>query len=329
MAVASTLLGLAVLFSQRIAHVIASYGDSSFAYHKCLHRCDMVNCTGTAESAFIAKQPFYMHWLGWTCFEECGYMCMWVTVEAFQRDGTQIPQFYGKWPFVRLFGIQEPASVVFSLLNALPHFIMMFRFRKTVPSSAPMYYIWHINALVGINAWFWSTVFHARDFPFTEMMDYIGAISLVMFSIFVLCVRLLGPHPTWKLIAVSILLGSFFVYHVHYMAFIKFDYGYNMKALITVGVINCIGWLVWCSYVKKKQPYAWKMALAISCINVLILLEVFDFPPLWWTFDAHSIWHASTSPLSFLIYSFAADDCLYRVQMQKDLEHQLPHKKAQ
>ncbi len=29
-------------------------------------------------------------------------------------------------------------------------------------------------------------------------------------------------------------LLAYFVYHVHYLAFVKFDYGYNMKASVTI-----------------------------------------------------------------------------------------------
>ena len=32
----------------------------------------------------------------WSCSDECKYHCMWITVEAFQKDGLDVPQFYGK-----------------------------------------------------------------------------------------------------------------------------------------------------------------------------------------------------------------------------------------
>lgn len=40
-----------------------------------------------------------------------------------------------------------------------------------------------------INAWLWSVVFHARDTPWTERMDYFSAFSMVLFSLFGLLVR--------------------------------------------------------------------------------------------------------------------------------------------
>jgi hypothetical protein len=45
-------------------------------------------------------------------------------------------------------GIQELASVVFSLLNGLYH-LRILAYRRAVPSSTPMYYVWHVVAVVG------------------------------------------------------------------------------------------------------------------------------------------------------------------------------------
>ena len=43
---------------------------------------------------------------------------------------------------------------------------------------------------VCLNCWVWSTVFHARDTPFTEMMDYFSAFSTVLFSFYAMVIRL-------------------------------------------------------------------------------------------------------------------------------------------
>ncbi|EHB12028.1 Post-GPI attachment to proteins factor 3 [Heterocephalus glaber] len=43
----------------------------------------------------------------------------------------------------------------------------------------------------------------------------------------------------------------------------------------------------------------------------LSLLELLDFPPLFWVLDAHAIWHISTIPLHVLFFSFLEDDSLY------------------
>lgn len=53
-----------------------------------------------------------------------------------------------QWPFVRLFGLQEPASVLFSILNLFSHVIMIYKFRSKVTASCPLYKTTHIYCLV-------------------------------------------------------------------------------------------------------------------------------------------------------------------------------------
>lgn len=61
-----------------------------------------------------------------------------------------------QWPFVRFFGIQEPASTFFSILNFYFNLKMLKRFRKFVPSDSPLYWLWHIYCLV---------IFFSYNFP--------------------------------------------------------------------------------------------------------------------------------------------------------------------
>lgn len=84
----------------------------------------------------------------WSCHDECVYGCMWRTTNAFVARQWDVPQFYGKWPFRRFFGIQEPASVLFSLLNLIVHWKMLRKFRENVRSDSPMYYVWHVFCAV-------------------------------------------------------------------------------------------------------------------------------------------------------------------------------------
>lgn len=104
--------------------------------------------------------------LFWTCEDECKYDCMWKTTNSFLDRKWAVPQFYGKvntisyqicngtnylifafkWPFLRILGFQEPASVVFSIFNFLAHFKMIQRFRKEVRKDSPCYKVWHIFA---------------------------------------------------------------------------------------------------------------------------------------------------------------------------------------
>ncbi|KAH9520064.1 Post-GPI attachment to proteins factor 3 [Bulinus truncatus] len=300
-----------------IASVRASNGDRSYVFGKCIQSCSMQNCSN--ETDFLLHQPAYLNILQWTCLDECKYNCMWTTVDAFLRDGSHIPQFYGKWPFVRYTGIQEPASMVFSLLNCLSH-ISIFYYRALVSPSTPMFYVWHGNALVGIITWLCATVFHARDTSLTEKMDYFSAFGLVLYNMFSLVCRVIGPEKKCTLSFVAAMLFVFYSYHIYYLAFIHFDYGYNMSMNIGVGVVNGLGWIIWSCYHWKKRPYVWKCICVIVGLNLLVALELGDFPPLLWTFDAHAIWHAGTVPLNLLWYSFIIDDALHKPTQLNDAD---------
>ena len=47
----------------------------------------------------------------------------------------------------------------------------------------------YLYVQVTLNAWFWSTVFHARDLPWTEKLDYFSAAGLIIAGIVVQFVR--------------------------------------------------------------------------------------------------------------------------------------------
>ncbi|XP_035689762.1 post-GPI attachment to proteins factor 3-like [Branchiostoma floridae] len=261
----------------------------------------------------------YMSLLGWWCEEECKYGCMWRTVEQIQAEPRgEVPQFYGKWPFVRVLGIQEPASVLFSILNGLGHVVMIGVFRRRVPSHAKMNSVVHWLAVISINAWFWSAVFHTRDFSWTEKMDYFCATSLVVFQLFMWFTRFGGFKESAMFGA---LLAALFSGHVYYLGFVKFDYGYNMMANVAVGQLNAFCWLGFAFKNVRQRRYMWKCIATILSINLLLLLELGDFPPIWWTFDAHSLWHAGTAPVVPLWYSFLIDENLYllREAEEKDV----------
>ncbi|CAN6886533.1 unnamed protein product [Brassica oleracea] len=47
-------------------------------------------------------------------------------------------------------------------------------------------------------------------------------------------------------------------------------------------------------------------------LDYAMLLEIYDFPPYGGYFDAHSIWHLATVPLTILWWSFIRDDAEFR-----------------
>uniref|UniRef100_T1JAC6 Post-GPI attachment to proteins factor 3 n=1 Tax=Strigamia maritima TaxID=126957 RepID=T1JAC6_STRMM len=294
--------------------VFASVGDRSEIYLNCLYQCLDLNCSSTEK--FAEKQQLIKKLFQWDCPAECRYDCMWSTVDWFKKTKNTIPQFYGKWPFFRLFGIQEPASTLFSILNGVAHYSHWKKFRKRIPNEHPMYYVYFTYGVVCINAWIWSTVFHTRDLHFTEIMDYISALLAVITSTFVLLVRVFDQNRGYKSALIAFFCFAFYLRHVNYLCFVKFDYGYNMTVALFFGLVNLFGSLLWYFLRKYQQPHVWKCAATAVLVNVLLLLEIVDFSA-FFIFDTHSLWHLSTIPLHRLWYSFAIDDCLYLIQMKK------------
>jgi hypothetical protein len=78
------------------------------------------------------------------------------------ESGVRMEQFYGKWPFWRWAGMQEPASVAFSVANLLLHVLGADWLRRGVHPAHPMRPFYLTWAYVSVNAWVWSAVFHTR-----------------------------------------------------------------------------------------------------------------------------------------------------------------------
>lgn len=86
---------------------------------------------------------------------------------------------------------------------------------------------------------------------------------------------------------------------VHIIEFFLFFF----FAKITVtGFVNIAGWLLWCWRNYRKRPYVKQCAQFMALAALTTLFELGDFPPIMWIFDAHALWHLSTSPLAVLWY---------------------------
>uniref|UniRef100_A0A8B9S4M0 Post-GPI attachment to proteins factor 3 n=3 Tax=Apteryx TaxID=8821 RepID=A0A8B9S4M0_APTOW len=256
---------------------------------------------------------------GWTCRDDCKYECMWLTVRVYVQGGYKVPQFHGKWPFSRFLFFQEPASAFASFLNGLASFVMLHRYKASVPPSSPMYHTCITFAWVSLNAWFWSTVFHTKDTAVTEKLDYFCASAVVLHSIYLCCVRTLGLRRPALISIFRAFLLLFLTCHISYLTLVRFDYGYNMAANVAIGLLNLFWWLWWCVQNRPRLPHVWKCAVVVLLLQALALLELLDFPPLFWVLDAHAMWHISTIPLNVLFYSFLVDDSLYLLKANSDL----------
>jgi len=255
-----------------------------------------------------------------------------------QTAGTRIHQYYGKWPFWRLGGIQEPASVLFSLLNMYSHVQGARKIMRRVPQSHPMRFYYLVWSLASINAWAWSSVFHTRDLPFTEKMDYFSAALAIMYALYYTTIRLFHLYQThdrkltrssksykdWRFYALTWLCSLAFLGHISYLTLLpRFDYTYNMAFNLVIGLLHNILWLLYsmpssfsplrrfASRAKSYRPsFATKVGVFVALTTGATALELFDFPPWGLVIDAHALWHLVTAPIAYYWYNFLVEDSL-------------------
>lgn len=338
----------------------ASEGDESQLFQACMQSCLSTGCTKTPGSSNTCDTvcehrseqqqssgssyhpPWTLRLMQWDCESDCSYHCMWALEAPKKAAARLVYKYYGKWPFVRVAGAQEIASVVFSIANLLAHVHNLQLFLRLVRkqqsgvagsrrstaggggSSGPVVQqqqqypytrLWVAYAGVNINAWLWSSVFHCRDTRLTERLDYFSADLVVAVGCGVVVARALQLTSARHLMMLCLVLGAALLQHMHYMAFVKFDYGYNMSLCIAIGIATAAAWLVWAT--RSRHPGRWTLYRFMGLVHLAMLLEVLDFPPLLELFDAHALWHAATVPLTYLWYRFvAADVATWQAQQQ-------------
>ncbi|KDR81958.1 hypothetical protein GALMADRAFT_135342 [Galerina marginata CBS 339.88] len=311
--------------------VCASSGDRSPEFVHCVDLCRAEKC-GPHQTEPL---PMALRLTRWTCTDDCKYRCMHEITDRDIQLGKPVHQYHGKWPFWRFAGMQEPASVAFSLLNLWAHARGASKVRRKVSKDHPMRSYYLVWSMVSVNAWVWSSVFHTRDLPLTEKLDYFSAALAIMYALYYTTVRLfhLYPLPTSRLtltekpgnakrkILASICILSY-IAHVSYLSLLpRFDYTYNMAFNLALGLVHNALWAVYSlptsisllrrfpSHPKSYRPqFVSKAAVFVILTTAATGLELFDFPPWARTIDAHALWHLSTAPIALLWYDFLVED---------------------
>lgn len=302
----------------------SSNGDRSYVYYSCTNRCLSFMCDASLHTdaewneIYNPRLGIFEDLLRWQCDRECSYRCMWKTVDAFSHDGLPVPQFHGKWPFLRIFGVQEPASTLFSFVNLSAQAVVLLQLFSKRDGKSSMLKYWIMQYLFSLNAWIWSTIFHACDTPFTEKMDYFSAVAFIVASIAVLQRRAF-PNGTILHTLCLFILVAFFAKHIFYLSFRNFDYGYNTMFAVSFGFINCLGWLTWSfsSRHHKSRRHIAYCRLSVMWLLISLPLELYDFPPIGWILDAHALWHASSLLVIVAWHKFVLGDCSFMAERIK------------
>ncbi|KAI8999119.1 Per1-domain-containing protein [Trametes punicea] len=292
----------------------ASSGDRAEDFRSCVSLCESRTCEGGLPAISL---PLAMRLTGWTCIDDCKYQCMHLITDRAIQHGTRVQQYYGKWPFWRFAGMQEPASVLFSLFNLMAHAAGARKLQSRVPDGHPIKKYYLLFAFVSMNAWIWSAVFHTRDLPTTEKLDYFSAAAAILYALYYTVVRLFHLYPTEAshltashgsslksstLVAWTIVCSCAFLGHISYLTLLpRFDYTYNMVFNLIIGLAHNLLWLCYSlpprlslirRYAGRPKSYrpahAAKPAIFALLTTAATALELFDFPPWGRIIDAHS-----------------------------------------
>lgn len=323
-----------VVFSCLIGVFDASAGDADWVYKSCVGQCKQTGCAGercfphcnfssagdSLDGPWYVQEPLYLRWKQWDCQSDCRYYCMLDREKDRAASGLAPVKYHGKWPFKRVYRIQEPASVALSALNLAMHFqgwlsffILLYFKLPLEPVKKPYYDyagLWHIYGLLAMNSWFWSAVFHSRDVDLTEKLDYSSAVALLGYSLIVAILRSFNVTLEAARVMVAAPLLAFITTHVLYLNNFKMDYGWNMKVCIAIGVAQLLIWTIWAGV--TRHPSRWKLWFVVVGGSLSMLLEIYDFPPYEGFVDAHALWHATTIPLTYIWWSFIKDDAELR-----------------
>lgn len=347
------LLVLCLLFGSSAG----SPGDDLDEFQDCKFQCDLASCREQGpdyvEKENIQNHMLYYRYMNyrsdwtfdemplntfyrgllWDCEQNCDYQCQRLVTNERKRNDEEILQFHGKWPFLRLFGIQEVASAIFSLGNLIVHLIGMKKIINRLSSNidSDLKYLF-INTLcisiVTNLAWIFSTIFHVRDFLVTERLDYYFAGLTVLSGFHGIGARLFNLHlPERKVQRWLFTISCIIAYCGHvYRLVVDWLYTYNMQANITIGILQNLFLVFLClrlyneykcldpedkklknhlhyldkvlfyGYFSKSSKLYTLYPLLLSLLVTLgMSLEVFDFPPFFFDLiDAHSLWHLVT-----------------------------------
>ncbi|XP_057526744.1 uncharacterized protein LOC130805922 isoform X1 [Amaranthus tricolor] len=311
----------------------ATEGDTDPIYRGCVELCQETGCVGNqcfqqckftadgnvSDGRWYLQEPLYLKWKQWDCNSDCRYHCMLAREEERRKLGEQPVKYHGRWPFRRVYGIQEPVSVSLSALNLaiqfhgwISFFILVY-YKLPLTDNRKTYYeytgVWHLYGVLAMNCWFWAAVFHSRDLDLSEKLGYSSAVAFLGFGLILAIFRVFDIKKEASRVMVAAPLIAFVTTHILFLNFYNLDYDLNMKVCLIIGVAQLLLWAVWARV--SQHPSRGKLQVVVYGGALSVLLLIYDFPPYWELVDALAVWHAVTIPLSYIWWSFIKDDAEY------------------
>lgn len=330
----AVLLNVMTLLLAALSICSASEGDRHPQFRSCTEKCEKTGFMNKLQvpacrnldsglNSLYAKAPelsLSVVFEEWDCQSECRYDCMKDTESKREAVGEAPLKYYGKWPFTRYMSLQEPASVIFSVLNLFAHFQGLLSFYRLVyyklprkgSAKAPYYEysgMWVVYGILAINSWIWSALFHKRDVNITERLDYSSAVASLGYSLVLTIIRVGNLRVEAAQVMAAAPILAFTSTHIMFLNFYRFDYGLNMKVCVVMGVTQLLLWTGWAGI--THHPSRFKLWCVVLGTVLSLLLEIFDFPPVWNVLDAHALWHACTIPITVFWWRFIKEDASF------------------
>ncbi|KAI5964242.1 uncharacterized protein KGF55_002184 [Candida pseudojiufengensis] len=230
---------IVILLLLVITPIQASRGDTLSEFTECLDSCD------------CSTIPYKYKIILWSCSSNCNYYCQQLVTNQRTAKGYEMVQFYGKWPFVAIFGIQEFFSTLFSFGNFIVNYwnfkIIYKQFVINHDDEIKTIYFQYLVLLVvSMIGWIFSIIFHIKDLSITETLDYFGAFAIILSNLNVIVVRYFELFRSDKRRVLRIWqLFLVVTYLFHILKLLNYwDYSYNMKINMVFGVLAMIFWIL-------------------------------------------------------------------------------------
>jgi post-GPI attachment to proteins factor 3 len=299
-----------------------SSGDTDYNFRVCVRDC-LNSPQQTRQNDDYYSVVYLAQVLQWDPLSECEYTCMRSISDSRVRNDYPVLKYFGHWPYHRILGLQEPASALFSLCNALPH-VYHLAFNRHRLADTFRFWV-GTYGVMAIIAWLSSTIFHVRKVSPTIFMDYASALMFLVFGLFVALRRTLHFSLLHSRPFLSLLLFGSMAYvclarvYAMYQGQIRFDS--HMSFSIGVAGTHTAVWIFWL-LLSARESKAHKLQCLYLQLWFIVasMLELFDFPPLFYHFDAHSLWHLATIPLGHLWYEFWFQDAEVLRKLEKEGE---------
>ena len=301
-----------------------SSGDADYHFRTCVRECAQDESHRQTQTRHDYYEWYLKHILQWDHLSECEYTCMRSISDSRVEQNYPVLKYFGHWPYFRILGFQEPASAIFSLCNALPHIYHLTFSRHRIADTFKSWVIAY--GMMAIIAWSCSTVFHARKLSPTILMDYVSALMFLICGLMVALRRTLHFYlfRSRPYMALLLIVGMSWVClsRVYAMYHGRISFDNHMSFSIAVAVAHTAVWIMWL-LVSARESRSHKL----QCLYLQLwfiaasMLELFDFPPIFFHYDAHSLWHCATIPLGHLWYQFWFQDAVVLNKLEDGIHH--------